>query len=308
MTIPIPVLQVWDAAGSTPLGTLGGFVDLTVSEMLGEAGALAFTLTRDTPGADLLDTDEDRQVLLLQPDADPMWWVLDDDSFTWVSDDPASEQIKVTCRSLHALLAEAVVIPSSGIGGLPAAWAWWDQTPGKVVTDLVTSAQGRGLLQGITVSGNATVDATGTAWPDVLTVNHKAGTTLASVLTALRDAQLMEHRWNGRVLELHRPGGGLDRTLDVVLRPRRDVVSAPVQRSRRTVATATVVEGADSVTVRRTQTLTGRRQRETYVSETSAPSASLNDVGDIYLAAHAAADVQFTHTLTDGDEIGRAHV
>jgi hypothetical protein len=231
-----------------------------------------------------------------------MWWVLDDDDSTWVSDAPESEPVQVTCRSLHALLDEAVVIPSSGIGGLPAAWAWWDQTPGKVVTDLVTSAQTRGLLQGVTVSGSATLDASGAAWPDVLTVNHKAGTTLLTVLVALRDAQQMEHRWNGRVLELHRPGGGLDRSPDVVLRPRRDVVTAPVKRSRRTVATATVVEGADSITIRRTQTLTGRRERETYVSETSSPTASLNDVGDIYLAAHAAANVQFTHDLTDGDD------
>ena len=67
-------------------------------------------------------------------------------------------------------------------------------------------------------------------------------------------------------------------------------------------ATAAVVEGADSVTIRRTQTLPGRRERETYVSETSAPTASLNDVGDIYLAAHATADVQITHDLTDGDD------
>ena len=300
--IPLPVLQVWDATGSIPLGVLGGLTALTVSEVFGEAGALSLTVPRDAPGAALIDTDDDRQLLLQQPGADPMWWVLDDDDSTWVSDAPESEPIQVTCRSLHALLEEAVVIPSSGIGGLPAAWAWWDQTPGAVVTDLVTSAQSRGLLQGITVAGDATVDATGTPWPDVLTVNHKAGTTLLAVLVALRDSQMMEHRWNGRTLELHRPGGGLDRSPDVVLRPRRDVISAPMKRSRRTVATAAVVEGADSVTIRRTQTLTGRRERETYVSETSAPTASLNDVGDIYLAAHTTADVQFTHDLTDGDD------
>ena len=300
--IPVPVIEVWDATGTTALGVLEGLTDLKVSEVFGDAGALQFTLPRNIGGADLLDTDDDRQLLLLLPGADPMWWVLDDDDSTWISDAAESEPVQVTCRSLHALLDEAVVIPIDGIGELPAAWAWWDQTPGKIVTDLVASAQSRGLLQGVTVAGSTTLDASGTAWPDVHTVNHKAGTKLLAVLNALRDAQLLEYRWSGRTLELHRPGGALDRALDVTLRPRRDVISAPLKRSRRAVATAAVVEGADSVTIRRTQTLPGRRERETYVSETSAPTASLNDVGDIYLAAHATADVQITHDLTDGDD------
>jgi hypothetical protein len=121
------------------------------------------------------------------------------------------------------------------------------------------------------------------------------------VLQGLADAGLIEWRMNARALEIHRVGGGLDRTLDVVLRPRRDVLAAPLTRSRRSISTAVVVEGASSSFARRTQTLTGRRAREEYLSQTSAPSGSLADVGDLYLAAHAGADVQMTHDLTDAD-------
>jgi hypothetical protein len=288
------LVQVWDATGSTALGVLAGYASITVSDVLNDLGSLTLVFPRDVDGGTLLDTDEDRQLKLLLPGAPAMWFLNDDDASTYVSDAPESEPISYTCRSLAGVLDEAVVYPEA---------TFTTATPGAIVASLFAAAQSRGLLQGLTLTGGATLDASGVAWPtNAPTVTYRVGTSLLTVLKGLADAGLLEWRMNARALEVHRVSGGLDRTLDVVLRPRRDVLAAPLTRSRRAVATAVVVEGDAGATVRRTQALTGRRAREEYLSQTSAPSGALNDVGDLYLAAHAAADVQFTHDLTDADE------
>jgi hypothetical protein len=244
--IPAPLIQVWDAAGATALGVLARYAQVTISDVFNDLGSLTLTFPRDVEGADLLDTEDDRQLKVLLPGAPAMWFLNDDDSSTWVSDAPESEPVQYTCRSLAGVLDEALVYPAA-------------------------------------------------------TFTTKAGTSLLAVLKGLAAAGLIEWRMNGRALELHRPAGGLDRTLDVVLRPRRDVLAAPLTRSRRSISTAVIVEGASSSFTRRTQTLAGRRAREEYLSQTSAPSSSLDDVGDLYLAAHAGADMQMTHDLTDTD-------
>jgi hypothetical protein len=291
--IPAPLIQVWDAAGATALGVLARYAQVTISDVFNDLGSLTLTFPRDVEGADLLDTEDDRQLKVLLPGAPAMWFLNDDDSSTWVSDAPESEPVQYTCRSLAGVLDEALVYPAA---------TFTTQTPGAIVASLFADAQSRGLLQGLTLTGDATNDASGTAWPaTVPTVTYKAGTSLLAVLKGLAAAGLIEWRMNGRALELHRPAGGLDRTLDVVLRPRRDVLAAPLTRSRRSISTAVIVEGASSSFTRRTQTLAGRRAREEYLSQTSAPSSSLDDVGDLYLAAHAGADMQMTHDLTDTD-------
>lgn len=301
--IPVPVIQVWDATGTTALGVLADVISVQISDVFGDLGAMQIEFPRDGQGASLLDVDADRQLKVTFPDCPALWFVNDDDSSTWVSDAPTSETIQLTCRSLAGIMDEAVVLPPGGVGTTPTDYTFTAPTPGKVVADLFAAAQGRGLLQGVTLSGSATVDASGVAWPVTIpTVAYRTGTTLLDVVKGLASAGVLEWRMNTRVLELHRPAGALDRTPGVTLRPRRDVLAAPLQRSRRSVATAVVIEGASSSTARRTQTLTGRRAREEYVSETTAPSGSLDAVGDLYLAAHAVADLQMTHDLTDGDD------
>lgn len=310
--IPLPHIQVFDATGTSPLGVLPGGkgTALAISDVFGDAGTMQLTVPWNATGASLLDVDTDVQLKVILPGVTAKWFVVDDDSSTRISDDPASEPMQVTCRDLTALLDEAVVIPSGGIGTTPAEHAFTAATPGSIVKTLFDAAQARTLVQGCTLTGGAVTDAGGDAWPTTHTITYKAGTTLHSVLTGLRDARLIEWRWNARALEIYRVGGDLDRTLDgvggnpgpTILRPARDVIAAPVSRSRRSVATAVVIEGAGAVTARRTQALSGRRNREVYVSESNAPSGSLDAVGDLYLAAHDEADIQVTHDVTDGDD------
>jgi hypothetical protein len=305
MSIPYPIVKIWDQTGANGLAVLGGYSSLTMSEVLSGDASLQLVVPRGNVGVEHLDVDEDRQLSVTIPytsGAVTSWWVVDDDASTWISDDPETEPISLTCRGLGALLDEALVIPSGGIGTTPAEWSWTSQTPGKIVTDLVTAAQARGLLQGVTVIGTASVDAAGVAWPTTVSVTHKAGVKLSDVLKALVDSKLVEHRWNGRALELHRWGGSLARHQTVMLRPGRDVTSAPIARTRKPVATAALVIGDADANARRTQTLTGRREREILVSEGKAAAGLLPQLGDLYLGAHAAADIQITHEITDADD------
>jgi hypothetical protein len=303
--IPTPRLQVFNETGATSLSVLRGYTSCTVSQVLSDLGSLALEFPRDLGGAAPLLVDADRQIKVIYPGLAAMWFLLDEDSSTWVSDAPQQEGVTVTCRSLAGLLDEAPVLPAGGIGAVPAEYAFTAPTPGQIVTTLVAQAQSHGWLQGMTVAGSATLDASGVAWDSMPDTTYTLGSSLLTVLKGLSDAQVLEWQFSDRVLQLYAPASGLDRTLALTLRPGHDVLSAPLQRSRRAVATDVVVEGADGASVLRSATLPGRRRRGVYVSQTTAPAGALNQIGDYYLGAHSSADVQTTHDLADGDDAPR---
>lgn len=309
MTTPLPTVQIWDATGTNALGVLEGYSSIDITDVFCDAGVCRLTFPASVNGSQHLDVDTDWQIAVIMPGvANPMWFVSDDDETTWVTADPATEPITLTCRSLHALLEETLVFPSGGAGTLPAEWAFTTATPGKVVKDLWDAAQVRNMLQNVTLAGDATVDADGVAWGSTVTVTYKAGTTLAQVAKGLYEAGLLEFRWNGREFEIYKDSGGLDRNVDLTFRPGWDVLSAPLIRSRRDLATGVLVEGTGSDTEWRTQSLTDMRFREVYVSETNAPSSALADIGDLFLTAHSLTSVQITHELTDADATWRPWV
>lgn len=300
MTIPLPIVEVFDGSGTSSLGYVMGYSGLTMSDVFCDVGALQLDAPRSS--AVLLDTDDDRMLKITVPytsGAVTSWWVVDDDTSTWISDDVDTEPIKISCRSMHALLDETIVYPSGGSGTTPAEWTWTTSTPGKIVTDLVAASQARSLLPGVTVSGSATVDADGTAWPTTITVTHKAGTTLLTVMKTMVDAGILEYAWSGKILQLYVAGGLGVSPGTVMLRPGIDVTSAPLARTRKPQATSVLVVGDADANTTRSQTLTGRRKRESYVSELKAGAGTIAQLGDLYLAAHATADIQITHEVTD---------
>lgn len=306
--IPTPRLQVYNETGSTALSVLGGYTTVTVSQVLNDLGSLQIEFPRDLAGSTPLHVDADRQIKVIYPGLPAMWFLLDDDESTWVSDAPESEPVTVTCRSIAGLLDEAIVLPAGGIGATPAEYAFTAPTPGAIVDALFSQAQAQGWLQGLTLLGSttlATQDVSGMAWDVMPDTTYKLGTTLLSVLKGLSDAQLIEWCFTDRALQLYAPGSGLDRTLSLTLRPGHDVLSAPLQRSRRSVATDVIIEGADGASALSSGPLPGRRRRAVYVSQTTAPASALGQIGDYYREAHAQADVQTTHDLADGDEAPR---
>lgn len=291
--IPSPVFQVWNEDGSSGLSVLEAVSEWTISDVLNDVGALRLVLPRDVVGASDLLVDADRQVKVILQGAPAMWFVLDEDAWAGVSDAPESEPRTVACRSLAAVLDEV---------HLTAEAAYTAVKPGEIVEDSFTDGQGRGFLQGLTLAGNAMQDAAAAAWPTNVTVTYRAGTSVLAILKALSDAGLLEWRMNARTLEIYKPAGGLDRSLSsLTLRPGTDIAAAPVQRSRKAVATHALVLEEDGTTTSRSQSLTGRRKREALVQQSTGSGTTPATIGDLYLAAHASSDVQLTHELQDGD-------
>lgn len=293
--IPAPIFQVWNEDGSVGLSTLEAVPEWAISDVLNDVGSLTLQVVPEVNGlpvagvADLM-VDADRQIRAILQGAPDMWFLLDDDGWQGISDAPGSEPRSIACRSLAAVADEV---------HLTAAATYTGESPGHPVADLFADAQARGFLQNLTLAGDDALDAGGHAWPDTVTVTFRAGTSLLAMLKSLADARLLEWRMNGRVLEIHKPGGDLDRTLPGLLQPGGDVRSAPIQRSRKAVATdALVVDNAGN-TVARAQSLTGRRRREVLVQQSD--DADPDTLGDLYLAAHADPDVQLSHDLQDGD-------
>jgi hypothetical protein len=291
--ISAPIFQVWDEDGSTGLATLEAVSAWALSDVFCDVGALSLTVPLNVAGAVDLLADADRQVRVIQQGSPDQWYIVDDDAWAGISGAPDSEPRTVACRGLAAVCDEA---------HLTADAAYTSATPGQIVMDAFTAMTGRGLLQNVTLRGDASVDAGGHAWPVTVTVTYKAGTSLLAILKALSDARIIEWRMNGRTLEIHGSGGALDRTFDDLLQPGGDVAAAPVQRSRKSIATDALVVESDGTATARTQTLAGRRRREALVQQPDGATSSPSVIGDLFLASHAAADVQLSHDMQDGED------
>jgi hypothetical protein len=292
VTIPTPVFQVWNEDGSSPLGTLQGVSEWAISDVFCDLGSLTLRVPLDVVGAEHLLTDADRQLRVLWQGGPDMWFVTDDDQWAGVADAPESEPRDVACRSLAAVLDEAL---------LEDDYHFQPASPGNMIRVLYVDAIGRGYLQGVDLIGDGTADAGGHEWPDLVDVTFKAGTSLLSALKKLSEARLLEWRMNGRAVETHIPGGDLDRTLaGTVLRPGADVAAASVRRSRREIATDVLIVEDDGTVTTRSQTLPGRRKRQALVDRSEGTGSGF--IGDLYLASHAASDVQLSHDLQDGED------
>jgi hypothetical protein len=294
LTAPTPVFHIWNADGSVGLSVLQSVTSWAISDVFCDVGSLTLGVLPGVAGASDLLVDEDRQVRVKAQGAPDLWFVLDEDAWAGVSDAPDTEPRTVACRSLAAVLDEVHVTAETAYAAV---------TPGAIVEDVFDDSQGRGFLQNLTMTGDATVDAGGDAWPTNVTVTYRAGTSLLAVLKGLSEARLLEWRINARALEIYKPGGDLDRSITgTPLRPGADVAAAPVQRSRRSIATDVMVVEEDGTTTLVSQSLTGRRRREGLVQQSTGSDTNPTTVANLYLAAHDTSDVQLTHDLQDGDD------
>ncbi|MBT0771804.1 hypothetical protein KIH74_22880 [Kineosporia sp. J2-2] len=284
------MFQVYNETGAAGLSVLEAVTDWAISDVLCDVGALSLTLPLDTVGAEHLLVDADRQVRVLMAGAPDMWFVADDDAWAGVSDHPGSELRQVACRGLAAVFDEWF---------LDGAVTFENRNPGDVVATVFAAGQSAGFFQGVTLLGGGTADASGNPWPTSFNVDYDADKSLLAIMKQLTDARLMEWRMVGRQLRIYAPNGLLS-SLPGVLQPGGDVLSAPVTRSRRSVATHVQVAGDEATppTIR-SQALPGRRQRMTLLQQPTDSAVDPAVAGDLYLAAHAAPDVQLSHELAD---------
>jgi hypothetical protein len=275
-----PVFQVWNHNGSAGLSVLEATADWAISDVFCDVGSLSLTVPLGKEGVSDLLADADRQVRVIIDGAPDMWFVTDDDAWEGVSDAPESEPRRCALRGLAAVFDEWFY---------NAYTEFTAATPGAIVKTIFDAGKLAGFFQGITLSGSATVDAAGASWPQTLSVTYYTDKTLLAVLKQLSDARIIEWRMAGRVLEIYKPAGGL-------------VLTSPVVRSRKSIATHVQVTDDVGAPTIRTQSLTGRRNRMALVAQPDDATTAPATVGDLYLAAHATADVQLSHDLTDSGD------
>lgn len=287
-----PVFQVWNHNGSTGLSVIEAVADWAVSDVFCDVGSLTLTVPLGVAGvADLL-ADDDRQVRVIMDGAPDQWFVTGDDGWQGVSDAPESEPRQCALVGLAQVFDEWF---------LAAPRSFSNATPGSIIKTIFDLGKAAGFFEGLTLSGGATQDAGGDSWATTLAIDYGTDKSLLAVLRQLSEARIVEWRMAGRVLEIYRPGGGLDRSLPGLLQPGADVRSAPVTRSRKAIATHVQVAGDSGATIR-TQALTGRRKRMALLVQRDAAAVSPATLGDLYLAAHAASDVQLSHELSDSGD------
>lgn len=176
------------------------------------------------------------------------------------------------------------------------------QTPGAVLLDLWSRAQGRGALEGMTATWTATQDSAGTPWPASHSISYEPGAHLLAVLQGMGENGWVDFRTSGRSVQVyvadHASGMARDQTLGaapVTLRFGRDLTEAPFRRTWEALADTAVVLGDDGVTVTRINpaALKPWGVQETYVS-----AGGVGDAGTLSVLGDAA----LTYTDTERTE------
>lgn len=283
-------LRLLTAAGDL-VCLLPDVIEGTAGEELNDTGALAFTYPRNGMNADQLAAATDGQVAVVVDGVElPVRLLLEDDA-----DDDADESapLAVSGRGTLALLERALVYPSGGAGTVPATQTYTAATPGTILADLVTKAQTRGGLAGVTRSFTTTHDSAGVAWASTITVAYDAGVTLLQVAQGLAGQGVVDVRMVGTELRAYNPdsatGLGRDKP-DALLQLGRHMRALPRQRSRREIASHVLVVGDGGANAERANATTaatyGRREAP-YSQGNTTDAGTMAVLGDAELTARA---------------------
>lgn len=155
----------------------------------------------------------------------------------------------VTGALIEYLLGEVVVPYAPGAENGETAL---DGTAGKIMRLLLTAAQARGCLAGVTWTFTDTHDSNGQPWARTASVRFSPGQHYAAVLGTLRGYQLSAWELTyDRVLRLVNPDGkGVDRSVGpgaLVLEYGADLADAPRKFSLRGAITSLITSGKDGI-------------------------------------------------------------
>lgn len=202
---------------------------------------------------------------------------------TAAGDDVAETAVwTFTGSFLEWLLAEAVVFhqPAADKQELRFSAA----TPGAVVSTLLTQAQARGALAGMSKDFTAALDSSGQPWPELVTIKFSPGSNYLAVMQRLVELNLLDFEVTpARVLRCYAPGRmGVDRTVGptpTVIRRGRNVTESPRRHSVAGSITAVLAAGAEGIYAAASDpaALTRRGRRV----EGSASSNNLVDLGAV---------------------------
>lgn len=183
---------------------------------------------------------------------------------------------------LELLLAEVVVYPVANAEKQELRFT--AASPGAIVSTLLSQAQARGALTGMTTDCTNTLDSSGTAWPEFATIKFSPGATYLAVLQRLVALGLIEFEVTpARVLRVYRPGYmGADRTtgnFPTIIRRGRNVTESPRSHSVQESVTTVLAAGAEGIYASASDAAAlARRGRRI---EGTASSNNLTDLGAV---------------------------
>lgn len=183
---------------------------------------------------------------------------------------------------LEQLLAEVVVYPVASAEKQELRFT--AASPGSIVASLLSLAQARGALAGMTTDCTGTLDSSGAVWPEFAMIRFSPGVSYLSVLQRLVSLGLIEFEVTpARVLRVYRPGyQGVDRTVGAfptIIRRGRNVTESPRSHSVQESVTTVLAAGAEGLyaTASDAPALARRGRR----IEGTASSANLTDLGAV---------------------------
>lgn len=219
-------------------------------------GSMTFTALNNSPGIAALNSNDAYLAVMDDGVLRPDFYLLEEDGDDPADDGGEARPVMVTGRGLLARLEEAVVYPRDAtpamtaeeLSGLAPHHEFLAVTPGQIMGSLLTKAQARGALAGITWDFTAALDSAGRPWPTYQDVIYDAGLDLLKVVTALCDNARCDVRMDYLTLRLFVPDTvcGVDRP-NVLLRKGKEVLAGPRKRSRRGVKTVLLAVGDDNL-------------------------------------------------------------
>jgi hypothetical protein len=295
----------------TPAGLLDAYLpdfqSLDISPVFSQAGTVVIKYPANGVNFDLLVEDTEIAIMIDGVEAGSLRCILEQ-----IEGDDANEASDglvwtFTCRTTLSLFDRAVVYPRGWPGSTnPPNMSWTLITPGGVLVDLLSRAQGRGSLTDITLTFDGVTDSAGVPWASALAnLSYDAGTKYSDVIQNMVDSGFLEARMDKRALSVYHAGNlGVDRstgTTPLRFQAGRDMKESPRKVSTRDLATTVLVAGINNKYVENVSdsgTMTQWGRREGYLSaNTSDQTGVLTVLGDWKLATVNTPTLEVTHGL-----------
>jgi hypothetical protein len=227
------------APNGADLGPLPTPEAVTAAYPLDDIGGLSLTYAAIAPRSNLLGQPCEIAVEV-SPDNGRNWMEPDNSRFLYLTDgaDPLEQAPKyaVEAKGYVFVFTKARVLPNGQINA-DGKRAFLSATPGAILKTLITEAQTRGALNGVTHSSfSAGADSAGAAWAKQLTIYYEPGLDLLAILQNLADQGFIDFRMRKRELLVYNADTAMavDRTVgagQVTLRAGRDLTEAPFRRT-----------------------------------------------------------------------------
>lgn len=309
----IPTFQLRTVTSGGALDKfLPDFESLSLSSVFCKAGTVVIKYPESGVNFNLLDDDVEIAVILNGSEITSMRCIIESTEGNEADEAEDGAIWTFTARTMLGLLDRAVVYPEAWPVTNPPLHDFVNTNVGNALHTLLTRAQSRGALNGLTWDFTTTNDSSGWIWTDnTLDLSYDAGMKYSDVLENMVDSGLVEIRMEGRMLKAYRPGTlGTDRSTGanpLRFTKARDLKEAPRKTSTRELATVALIAGDANLYGERVSdlgTLFAWGRRETsYSQQNIKTSAMITTVGNWLLDTVNRPLHELTHSLfLDNDD------